>query len=539
MNTMLLHTVLVLMMQLSDAVIHSYAHRALIGYNLTVGIEAVTARPWYTYDPDTKTWGGFVPETLDIIAEETGMNLTVVPLRDGRTFDTFFRGLQEGAYDSQIYSSEMDYFFQPKFGLTLSQVFYQAYTTGVVRTTKDEKGIFAFVDPFKTDLWLATIGVVVLCSVMLLIFDHLATHPSTYGSETLNKEAPSKMLKSLSDVGGAFYHSWAMLLGGEDYQFLTWPSRVFRIAMLFFIVILTSTYTANLASFFTKSGVVLHGPASMSDLKQSVGCIKMPDYTGAFASVVGNLKTPPASWSVDYDYAARTQYCPDLLKIGEADIWLDSDVEQQNYVLNHCDDFTIVAAIKMIPSSVGLAYRSTNTTLMMRGHIDAAISWMVRQSPRYKSLLESEFGLGKVCNVKEVSDTEAIHLEEMVGVFIVLGALTCVALGAAVAERAFLPHMSPSGDNANATQEDILRALYKHNEELKAQNEAIQQQQDDIKMLLTTRSVHRGEPGLDKLMSFDEHTANLPEEQSAGVTLGSLNPKVTEVSPALIRFCEY
>ena len=36
MNTMLLHTVLVLMMQLSDAVIHSYAHRALIGYNLTV-----------------------------------------------------------------------------------------------------------------------------------------------------------------------------------------------------------------------------------------------------------------------------------------------------------------------------------------------------------------------------------------------------------------------------------------------------------------------------------------------------------------------
>ena len=186
----------------------------------------------------------------------------MVPLRDGHTFDTFFRGLQEGAYDSQIISSEMDYFFQPKFGLTLSQAFYQTYTTGVVRTTKEEKGIFAFVDPFKTDLWLATIGVVVLCSVMLLIFDHLATHPSTYGSETLHKEAPSKMLKSLSDVGGAFYHSWAMLLGGEvtvsfhsycqthlthpqDYQFLTWPSRVFRIAMLFFIVILTSTYTAK------------------------------------------------------------------------------------------------------------------------------------------------------------------------------------------------------------------------------------------------------------------------------------------------------
>ena len=83
------------------------------------------------------------------------------------------------------------------------------------------------------------------------------------------------------------------------------------------MLILTVCSHHSLASFFTKSGVVLHGPASMSDLKQSVGCIKMPDYTGAFASVVGNFKTPPASWSVDYDYAARTQYCPDLLKIGE------------------------------------------------------------------------------------------------------------------------------------------------------------------------------------------------------------------------------
>lgn len=151
----------------------------------------------------------------------------------------------------------------------------------------------------------------VLTTMLMLAFSALAKDTSAPGSDA--KPSAFSLTKELGTTAATFYHSWAMLLGGEgvrvpcvwslalvcawvnnttpapqgrdyhvshitsithhitgeDYEFPTWPSRMFRLGMLFFVVIITSTYTANLASFFTKSSIAFHGPLDMADLQSA------------------------------------------------------------------------------------------------------------------------------------------------------------------------------------------------------------------------------------------------------------------------------
>ena len=45
------------------------------------------------------------------------------------------------------------------------------------------------------------------------------------------------------------YSSVAALFHGEDYLYVTWPSRIIRIGMLLVVVIVNAHYTANLTVF--------------------------------------------------------------------------------------------------------------------------------------------------------------------------------------------------------------------------------------------------------------------------------------------------
>ena len=57
-------------------------------------------------------------------------------------------------------------------------------------------------------------------------------------------------------------------------------------------VILTSTYTANLASFFTKSGLTLHGPTDISSLATSSVCVPHAQMHHVVGPFVGTMIHP-------------------------------------------------------------------------------------------------------------------------------------------------------------------------------------------------------------------------------------------------------
>jgi hypothetical protein len=47
---------------------------------------------------------------------------------------------------------------------------------------------------------------------------------------------------------------------GDDYDWSLGPDRVLRLGLLFFVLIMVSTYTANLAAFFTAPNFTIFGP---------------------------------------------------------------------------------------------------------------------------------------------------------------------------------------------------------------------------------------------------------------------------------------
>ena len=70
------------------------------------------------------------------------------------------------------------------------------------------------------------------------------------------------------EAAWSMYESFAALLGAESIEskyiaiVMSSPlGRLFRIALLFLVLIVTATYTANLAAFLSAPTTVLHGPA--------------------------------------------------------------------------------------------------------------------------------------------------------------------------------------------------------------------------------------------------------------------------------------
>jgi len=114
------HGVSLLLMcaQAAAAVVHSSAHRCCVGETYTMGLIPMSAKPWYTFDSSTNTFSGFIPSAMDIIAEETGMTITLVQVNlSSAIFENFYYELQNGVYDFGVGSDELDTYFTPEAGL--------------------------------------------------------------------------------------------------------------------------------------------------------------------------------------------------------------------------------------------------------------------------------------------------------------------------------------------------------------------------------------------------------------------------------------
>jgi hypothetical protein len=67
---------------------------------------------------------------------------------------------------------------------------------------------------------------------------------------------------SIASLLTALYHTAKAQLGEDDYQqYLETPmGGLYRVGLLFFGLIITATYTANLAAFLTNSNINYYGP---------------------------------------------------------------------------------------------------------------------------------------------------------------------------------------------------------------------------------------------------------------------------------------
>ncbi|XP_068679822.1 glutamate receptor ionotropic, kainate 2-like isoform X2 [Montipora foliosa] len=107
--------------------------------------------------------------------------------------------------------------------------------------------IFAFLSPFTSGVWLSTIAVVIGMTVIMRVLDYL----SPFGYYARARETEDQPGNEFNLLNSLWFATASILQQGPDNTPLAPSGRLMASAFWFFILILISTYTANLAAFFT------------------------------------------------------------------------------------------------------------------------------------------------------------------------------------------------------------------------------------------------------------------------------------------------
>lgn len=436
--------------------VHSMAHRCCVGQTITTQLWPMSVVPFWTYDSPglmTGKYGGFIPRAYDMIAEETGFTIAIQPGGYGMSgFYDWFGPVVDGQVDAMH-----GMLTQWSFNTTVSNTipFLETPVKAILHKTKVSAGMFVWVQPFETDLWMAIIAFVFFSGFWIILLNYLTARTSEDSAA-----AEEAKVSIVSTLGSTMYHAWAIFLAGEDYEWISWPARVFRLGLLLFVVIISAAYTGNMTNFFLKSGVQIHGPTSLSELKSSKACTLIDNDIQPLTPFVNSVISGQTivGGSGPPDMHACITACTDALKAGDVDVVLAYEPFVQETVLNSCDEYAVAPSISLTPMSQSLFFRTSDPQTVARiANLNIAISFL-KATPQWIDMLRDEWMLGTNCPSEEIGELDAVKLSSMSGLFIVTLSISLVAIAAAVFQS-MLGKSEEKPLDHTATEGEMLRQL--------------------------------------------------------------------------------
>lgn len=168
-----------------------------------------------TMDPQTKKWNGMIGE---VMSDE--IDMAVAPLTIN--------------YERQ----QVVGFTKPYMDLGLKLLLSKEV---------EKVNIFGYLDPFETGLWAAVVGTFIICSVITCICSRLSPYSLGYYAQLDNHTEQENL--SLCNSLWATYGCW-MQQGTETYPKCLSARIVFG-TWWFAVMVISASYTANLAAFLT------------------------------------------------------------------------------------------------------------------------------------------------------------------------------------------------------------------------------------------------------------------------------------------------
>jgi len=420
---------------------HSAAYRCCVGQTVRIGIGDVNINlaynfRWVDRSAGTFEFTGYMPQFMDLIAQETGLTWEVVPIEYRRLFvdgwksflspqgaplDVFIplpsfvalgpllpsilTGQAATDADLELFNiSRSDVQNFKPWDFLLSEPFHVGQYVGIVSRTKNKQGKWRWVSPFEVKLWVA------LLVAILIIAGSSRALRLMRGSWDSSIEAEVGPLGAgWLALPDAIYDVFAMLLGGEERSWTTWPERILRMSFLYLVLLTTSTYTANLAAFFTSAAWTIHGPGTMSELKSTVACtIFVDEQTNLRPFAASFIYDGVSSLATGADPSNGMAFCANALHLGTADVFL---LERSNaaYFMSRtpsvagpgidgngfsCEDFHQVPQIAFGTGST-LFWPMLDPDLVY--NINTAIEFIMNQPNLGVVLLRDVFGMGKQC----------------------------------------------------------------------------------------------------------------------------------------------
>jgi len=424
------------------------------GLTIRVGVAPVDFYPWLDFSTGTNNNAElFIPAFLKALSETAQLQFNFVVMPNGpieQFHPTAYRGLIDGDYDitfdALFPGVDPDNIHKlypaiPKAVATYSAPMYSQEMRVLLLKQKAPISFFRFLEPFHWKLWLVIVAALfVVSGVMVLI--HVIVLGGTF---------------SLKFAVNTVYHSWAAFLGGEDYEWLTAPAKILRIALLLLVFISGATYTANLAAFFTKPSFNLVGPQNLDELETSTVCVSYPQNSFVATPYVKNIIFPPMSFGLAY--APRAEWCLEQMRAGKADAFFEQGAAAHTFELRNCDHLASAQDIGVSPSSLVWVMLRNRTDLLEA--LNGAMLGL-QGSPAYQTLRRDTLLYGRSCQTELIeSDTQQVTLQQMEGFVVIFFILVGVAVAVAIAQRALMSFQAKhkkDGEDVEEVAERISQA---------------------------------------------------------------------------------
>ncbi|CAE8644101.1 unnamed protein product [Polarella glacialis] len=316
----------------------------------------------------SQTWQGFIPEIWDELSKEMGFSYTIHP---NPSMDFLTANASNWPYDAGIIDSSVPEVQSIRMADTweCTTAFLDSSAGAMVLKTTQVVGLFRLFDPFTGELWGAIVGTIFAAAFLLVLLNMLAPSQE-FARLSLRQRLPS-CESSLMSV----YHMFAAALGGEDYE-ITWEGRLLRIAILFFVLIIASSYTANLAAFLNSSPFTVWGPRNIDELRDSRACFTTDQEEARFGAFVKSSVS--AGPMMAMSFLEGKEFCHQALRNGQADVWIHPYESLKMYLMDNCGDLELVENIRILPNTWGFILKAEQRHLA--ANLSAALGHFKQQA---------------------------------------------------------------------------------------------------------------------------------------------------------------
>ena len=434
---------------------HSTAHHCCSDRHVRFAMHDYTSPPYYNYDPaSSRPYSGFIPALIDAVAAETGITYDLVPTANPPmgtplSFDPTTMTLGPISRTSDLATGIVDVDNIPitndmpafrmldilndaEFVITSEVV--QTFTTGLLyKETLKSRDLIAIFEPFSFELWIGLIIALLTYTLLLQTLSYLAPG----GSAKEPKNSTRQKAMTMAGSSGTGYHILISCFG-DDYEWNGGPKRMLKLSYFACILILVSTYTAKLASFFTKPMIKIHGPRSRGELAESTGCVRDAQTGSLYQPYIKSFIYPP--WPpVDPEVASdQTAYfndwCMAAIRNGSADVWMNTHLSLHTQHLARCNETEEANLFEILPTAMRWVLRKNDTYLA--NALTVALLH-IKSSPLGVDLRDSHFRSEMTCLATELSasPTEPVSLHSMGVLFIISGSTALLALLYGIIER--------------------------------------------------------------------------------------------------------
>jgi hypothetical protein len=253
-------------------------------------------------------------------------------------------------------------------------------------------------EPFSGDLWAMLVASTIYGALIMFLL-----HCIDSGYHTLD---------SIKLFPSFVYHTLAAILGGDEYGLYhcVGLGRLYRIGLLFLVLVFSATYTANLAAYLTQQNFVIHGPRTMEQLTTSNVCWLWPGANeGSYDPFVGKLVMPPPDV---LDLQLRQVWAHTALQTGECDAILEILPSAKAFSLKHCDTVHLDRGLDFFPVTDYNIMRGDDIELW-RNVSEAILLTMA--TPAYNEMVTRNLRFAESCPSTR-NDTSKVTAAQMSGV---------------------------------------------------------------------------------------------------------------------------